>query len=106
MTCRGGAVRSLSFFLLLIVPVAPCLGEEPPEKKLIEWDWDEPDTTFLRENIRKMEEYPFDGLVFHVNSSRGGNLTWEMCGSTRNSLDGGPMSVCLSNTSRPSAMLD
>jgi hypothetical protein len=50
-------------------------------KKIIEWGWDEPDTKFIRQNIERMEQFPFDGLVFHVNSSKGGGLTWEMWGN-------------------------
>src|SRR3989337_909375 len=42
-------------------------------KKLIECGWDEPDTKFIRQNIQKMEQFPFDGFVFHVVSSKGGN---------------------------------
>ena len=53
------------------------------DKKLIEWGWDEPDTKFIRENIQRMEELPFDGLIFHVISSKGGNLVWEMWGTRR-----------------------
>jgi hypothetical protein len=49
-------------------------------KKLIEWGWDEPGTRFMRENVEKMERFPFDGLVFHTDGSRGGQLTWEMWG--------------------------
>jgi hypothetical protein len=45
-------------------------------KKLIEWGWDEPDTKFMRQNVAKMEQLPFDGLIFHVAGSRGGNLSW------------------------------
>ena len=56
-------------------------------KKLIEWGWDEPDTRFMRANIRQMEQFPFDGLVFHVNGSKGGNFAWEMWGSRRFALD-------------------
>ena len=60
------------------------LGQEAPcDKKLIEWGWDEPDTKFMRDNVRQMEELPFDGLIFHVVSSKGGNLTWEMWGTRR-----------------------
>lgn len=93
---QGSSVRGRPFswswdrillFLLLIVPVAPCLAEERPGKKLIEWGWDEPDTKFLRDNIWKMEQYPFDGVVFHVNSSKGGNLTWQMWGSRKFEMD-------------------
>jgi len=56
-------------------------------KKLIEWGWDEPDTKFMRQNIAQMEQFPFDGLVFHANSSKGGGLTWEMWGSRKFTLD-------------------
>ena len=52
-------------------------------KKLIEWGWDEPDTKFMRENVAKMEQLPFDGLIFHVAGSRGGNLSWEPWGNRR-----------------------
>ena len=60
---------------------------QEPAKKVIEWGWDEPDTKFIRENIETMEQQPFDGLVFHVNSSKGGNFTWEMWGSRKFDLD-------------------
>jgi hypothetical protein len=74
-----------AFGLLCIALVAGLAdaGERPRAKKLIEWGWDEPDTNFMRQNIRQMEEYPFDGLVFHVASSKGGNFTWEMWGTRR-----------------------
>jgi hypothetical protein len=52
-------------------------------KKLIEWGWDEPDPKFIRANIGQMEQFPFDGLVFHINSSKGGSLTWEIWGNRR-----------------------
>ena len=52
-------------------------------KKLIEWGWDEPDTQFIRQNIEKMEQMPFDGLVFHVTSSKDGSFVWEMWGNRR-----------------------
>lgn len=67
--------------ILAIVFATPCLSDEAGDgKKVIEWGWDEPDTKFMRENIRKMEAYPFDGLVFHVTSSKGGNFAWEIWG--------------------------
>jgi hypothetical protein len=66
-------------------------GADPPgpqavsrqPKKLIEWGWDEPDTQFMRANIEKMEQFPFDGLVFHATSGKGNNLAWEVWGSRR-----------------------
>jgi len=73
--------RSLSALcLVLAASLCPAQG---PQKKIIEWGWDEPDTEFLRANVGKMEELPFDGLVFHVTGSRGGNFTWEMWGSRK-----------------------
>ncbi len=57
--------------------------ESVTPKKLIEWGWDEPDTKFMRQNMEKMEQLPFDGVVFHVVSSKGGNLTWEMWGGRK-----------------------
>jgi hypothetical protein len=55
-------------------------GNRLSGKKLIEWGWDEPGTRFLRDNVETMEQMPFDGLVFHADSGRGGSLTWEMWG--------------------------
>jgi len=60
---------------------------QEPAKKLIEWGWDEPDTKFIRANVEKMEQYPFDGLIFHIASSKGGNFTWDMWGSRKFELE-------------------
>ena len=49
-------------------------------RKLIEFGWDEPDLEFLLRNRAVMERSPFDGCVFHVNTSVPGkspeSLTW------------------------------
>lgn len=54
--------------------------------KLIEFGWDEPDTAFMRQHIREMEQTPFDGCVFHLSyteeEGKSGNFTWE-CWSER-----------------------
>jgi len=59
---------------------APAQPTEPPAKKLIEFGWDEPDTSFLRRHHAHLQESPFDGCVFHVSTqnARGGreNFTW------------------------------
>lgn len=56
-------------------------GGPPRRKALIEFGWDEPDTSFLRAHLAEMERTPFDGCVFHVDARpRGGkpsSLTWE-----------------------------
>ncbi len=75
--------RSHFLVLLLLAVATPLTAQDPPAKRLIEWGWDEPDTRFIRENVRKMEEMPFDGLVFHVGSSKDGQFTWEMWGARK-----------------------
>ena len=51
-----------------------------PAKKLIEFGWDEPGTSFLRGHLAELERTPFDGCVFHVDARPAGsapaNLTW------------------------------
>lgn len=63
--------------------VEPDTNVSQDGKKLIEWGWDEPDTKYIRENIEKMEQFPFDGLVFHATSGSGTNLAWEVWGARR-----------------------
>ncbi len=82
-------LRTAAVALLLGGLMAPAQPPAPgvEGKKLIEWGWDEPDTKFLRENVARMERLPFDGLVFHANSGKGGNFTWEMWGGREFALD-------------------
>jgi hypothetical protein len=55
-------------------------------KKMIQFGWDEPDPAFMRKHIRRMEQSPFDGTVFHISyrskNGRTGNFTWEAWGRT------------------------
>jgi hypothetical protein len=85
-------IRRLSVILLCLLcvtvglPAAAQPGSEKGPlkgKKVIEWGWDEPDTKFMRANIEKMEQFPFDGLVFHATSGKGENLAWEVWGSRK-----------------------
>jgi hypothetical protein len=77
-------IASAAVLAALLFPTARAAAEGPgKDKKLIEWGWDEPDTGFLRQNVAKMEQLPFDGLVFHADSSQGGSLAWEMWGSRK-----------------------
>ena len=74
----------------LALPTAVRPGQENDllkGKKLIEWGWDEPDTKFIRGNIEKMEQFPFDGVVFHATSDKGENLSWEVWGSKKFASD-------------------
>src|SRR4051812_42303852 len=86
-------IRRLSVILmtaLLGLVAGLSVADEPKSKhnvlhhkKLIEWGWDEPDTKFMRQNIEKMEQFPFDGLVFHATSGKGDNLAWEVWGGKK-----------------------
>ena len=71
------------FVLLLAVVNAPAANH--PSKKLIEFGWDEPDTTFLRAHIAEMEKTPFDGCVFHAGFQKPGgtkgSFTWDSWGT-------------------------
>jgi hypothetical protein len=78
--------------LLGVSASIPAAAQPGPQKdikgkKIIEWGWDEPDTKFMRENIEKMEQFPFDGLVFHATSGKGENLSWEVWGGRKYSAD-------------------
>ncbi len=58
-----------------------------PARKLIEFGWDEPDTSFLRRQRQQLEQSPFDGCVFHVLAQGSGvppqNFTWLCWGRRR-----------------------
>jgi hypothetical protein len=73
--------------VLAILPASIARSAEPLAKRLIEFGWDEPDTTFLRAHIQEMERTPFDGCVFHANavSSDGKreSFTWLVWGQRR-----------------------
>ena len=73
-------------FLVAVGVIASFTASCGPQKKLLEWGWDEPDTAFLRRNIREMEQTPFDGCVFGVRHGPGGaagSFTWQVWGSRR-----------------------
>jgi hypothetical protein len=60
---------------------------DSPAKRLIEFGWDEPGTSFLRRHRAELEATPFDGCVFHVeaHSAQGApaNFTWLCWGRRR-----------------------
>ena len=59
-------------------------AEPAHSKKLIEFGWDEPGTTFMREHVTQMEATSFNGCVFHVDAvdQKGQPLafTWQCWG--------------------------
>ena len=63
-------------------------GTRSSQKKLIEFGWDEPDTTFMRRHRDQLEAAPFDGCVFHAVARSGGkseSFTWLGWGQPRRS---------------------
>ncbi len=65
----------------LIALALTSTAAEAADKKLIEFGWDEPDTSFLRKHVRTMETTPFDGCVFHANvvekDGKSSNFAWQ-----------------------------
>jgi hypothetical protein len=61
--------------------------ERRPARKLIEFGWDEPATSFLRQHHEELARTPFDGCVFHVfargSGGRSENFTWLAWGRRR-----------------------
>lgn len=76
MRCRA----ALSCLAVAGFLSAACGPWGAPEKRLIAFGWDEPDTAFLRDHIGRMETLPFDGCVFHALGRRTDghdvNLAW------------------------------
>ncbi|HID55260.1 TPA: hypothetical protein EYP37_01935 [Candidatus Poribacteria bacterium] len=74
-------------FVALGCLVLSAASPQTANKKLIEFGWDEPDTTFIKEHISEMERMPFDGCVFHVNYRKPdggtGSFTWECWGKRK-----------------------
>jgi len=68
----------------------PALRSLPPDRKLIEWGWDEPSPSYIRANAARMDAYGFDGVIFHAEPKRQGkprNFAWECWGQTRFAWD-------------------
>jgi len=81
-------MRKLAFLILLAGVAAFAAQGQPADlkgKKLIEFGWDEPDTTFLRTHLAEMQRKPFDGCVFHADYHKPdgtkGSFTWQGWGA-------------------------
>jgi hypothetical protein len=72
------AVRAALALALLAI------GCGPPQRKVIQFGWGEPDTAFMRRHVRQMETAPFDGCVYNVRFEPApglrGNLAWDAWG--------------------------
>ncbi|MDX2035856.1 MAG: hypothetical protein SFX72_04335 [Isosphaeraceae bacterium] len=74
----------LIFLLSLMFTPAgdPVRPADRTPRKLIEFGWDEPDTSLLLAWAKQIEAAPFDGCVFHVDArdadgKPNGSLTWK-----------------------------
>jgi hypothetical protein len=74
-----GVIVCSSASAAILVILANIASAAP--KQLIEFGWDEPGTSFLRQHAAEMVQTPFDGCVFHVQHKLPGgkeiNLTWD-----------------------------
>ncbi len=66
-------------------PARPC-KELVQGKETDRVGMDEPDTKFVRDNIQKMEQFPFDGFVFHATSGKRENFGHGKSGAARSSV--------------------
>lgn len=82
-----GKILAVCLFATPTLHAQPAQGPDRPARRLIEFGWDEPDTSFLRRHIEEMDRTPFDGCVFHVTAidSQGkqGNFAWLGWGKRR-----------------------
>jgi len=79
------AVCVLCCLLANLATCAPVTTSVGPEKKLIEWGWDEPSPSFMRANAQSMDALGFDGVIFHpevVKDQKPQNFSW-LCWSAR-----------------------
>jgi hypothetical protein len=57
-------------------------------KKIIEWGWDEPTTTWMKENIAAAEALPFDGFILPLKLRDRTDMTWKMWSATKIEYEG------------------
>jgi polygalacturonase len=64
MTC--GLTLAAVVGAIAAQPASPTAAGSAVDKKLIEFGWDEPDTTFMRKHAAEMDATPFAGCVYHL----------------------------------------
>ncbi len=87
---KNGTYTALVCTICAMLSVSQYVGAGPmvkigPDKKLIEWGWDEPNPAYMRANAARMDGYGFDGVIFHSEPTHEGkvsNFGWE-CWSTK-----------------------
>lgn len=82
----GGAVLLGFAVSMTTAEAGPKLVRIGPEKKVIEWGWDEPSPAYMRANAESMDGYGFDGVIFHAEPVRNGkaeSFAWSCWTGTR-----------------------
>src|SRR5687767_9836803 len=77
---RAKTPATLISLLVLTISAAAPAAEAAKVKKLIEFGWDEPNTTFMKDHAAQMDKTPFDGCIFHLDyvdkAGQNGQFTW------------------------------
>ncbi|WP_309730090.1 hypothetical protein [Chamaesiphon sp. OTE_75_metabat_556] len=60
---------AILLLLLLFLPIT-AVETQAKSKKLIEYGWDAPPPNFFRQQIREMEQRPFDGVILKLNAGK------------------------------------
>lgn len=78
--------RKIALLFLLFAAIGARAQTTAP-KRLIEFGWDEPNPSFMRQHIHEMEQTPFDGCVFrvdyHTTDGKSGNFSGAAWGKRR-----------------------
>ena len=93
MSFASRTSRSARFFTALATLISlttPVFAGE--SRKIIEWGWGTPETTYVRAHIREMERLPFDGLGLDLKVNGGppdtsGRFSWKVWGTKALSRD-------------------
>lgn len=88
MLCRAALTSAIVLLVVAAQPQAENLRPRAigPDKKLIEWGWDEPSPSFMRQHCERMDRVGFDGVIFHAEAASDGetvNFAWECWGARR-----------------------
>jgi hypothetical protein len=67
MLKRGTLPVILAMLALPLLSSESLTAPSRPKKKIVEYGWDVPFPDFVRDNIHRMEDRPFEGIIFRTN---------------------------------------
>jgi hypothetical protein len=70
-------MRNMPLILIALLSLPTAAGAADPvappnqiaQAKILEWGWDTPSPTYVREHVKEMEKQPFDGLVMTLTAN-------------------------------------